>query len=133
MIRISIDGAAGLVTHMGSGAVSIGEIEAAFEARLENPDFRPGMKVLWDCREASISTLSADGIHRLIGFNDRYKDARGDGMSAIVVSGDLDYGIGRMFQAYAHDLPWETMVFRDFNSAIQWLSDPDSGRITEPA
>jgi hypothetical protein len=103
----------------------IEEIEAALEARLEDPIFQPGMKVLWDCRNASIAALSNERIERLIEHNFQHQEARGSGMSAIVASRDLDYGIGRIFQAYADGLPWDTMVFRDLDSALNWLGCED--------
>jgi hypothetical protein len=121
MICTQIDGTAGLVTHTGTGDLTLEEMVAAFEERLHHPGFRPGMKILWDCREASFATLSNDQIQRLIEHNGRLQNARGGGMSAIVVSRDLDYGIGRVFQAYADGLPWDTMVFRDLESAMAWL------------
>jgi hypothetical protein len=125
MVSMHIDRTTGLVTHTGTGEMSIDEIKTAFEARLENPDFRPGMRVLWDCRKATISALSTGGIQGLIAFNIRHADARGEGMSAIVVSKDVDFGVGRMFEAHAQDLPWQTKIFRDLESATQWLSGPE--------
>ena len=121
MIRTQVDRAAGVVTHTGTGAISIEEVEAALCARLEDQDFRPGMKVLWDCRDASISSLSAAEMRRLISYHTKHKDDRGGGMTAIVVPRDSDYGTARMLQTYADDLPWETMVFRDLASALMRL------------
>jgi hypothetical protein len=132
MIRTRIDRTAGLVTHTGTGDLSDLEIEVAFRTRFEDPDYRSGMKVLWDCRQASISALSEDGIRRLVATNLKYRDARGSGMSAIVVSHDVDYGVVRVFQAYADQLPWEMMVFRDLEEAVGWLRCGEGEARKEP-
>ena len=121
MISMRIDRSAGLVSYTCSGDITVEDFETAFEQRLEEPNFRPGMKVLWDCRNASISTLSNEKIQRIIEHNAKFQAARGDGMSAIVVSRDLDYGICRVYQPYTDGLPWDTMVFRDLAGALDWL------------
>ena len=119
------------INHLEASAerlrASIGQIEAALEERLESPGFQPGMKILWDFRNASIATLSNERIQRLIDHNLRKQGARGGGMSAIVASRDLDFGIGRVYQAYADGLPWDTMVFRDLESALEWLGCGECG------
>ncbi len=124
MVKTLIDSAAGLVIHTTTGDMSVEEIETAIEARLESPEFRPGMKVLWDFRGAAISSLTTQGVQDLLAFNIQKAGARGGGKSAMVASEDAAYGIARMFEAYAQDLPWHTMVFRDLGSAMQWLNEP---------
>ncbi len=125
MVSTVIDRTKGLVTHTGTGSLSVEEITKAFEARIENPDFRTGMKVLWDFSGATLSSLSTSGVRRLVGLNTKHADARGGGMSAIVVSRDVDYGICRMFETLAQDLPWRTTVFRDLESAMRCLGSAE--------
>ncbi len=122
MISTRIHSTMGLVTHRGSGDLSISEIEEAFEARLQDPEYCAGMRVLWDCRESHIANFSAAELTGLVKYNADHQESRGGGRSAIVVSRDADYGVGRMFQSYAEQLPWETMLFRDLNSAMRWLA-----------
>ena len=119
------------MTHTATGDISVKEITNALAARLQDPDYRPGMRVLWDCRNGNISALSTAEIERLIAFNSQHANARGGGVSAIVVSRDVDYGICRMFLAYADSLPWPSSVFRDFEDAILWLSCPESERASK--
>ena len=128
MISTCIDRTKGLVTHTGSGELSAEEITKAFKARLENQDYRTGMKVLWDCSGATLSSLSTQGVRQLVALNARHADDRGEGMTAIVVSRDVDYGVGRMFEIHAYDLPWHTTVFRDLESAMRWLGCPEQAR-----
>jgi len=124
MISTRINETAKLVIHIAAGELSAEKIKTAFEARLENPDYRPGMKVLWDCSRATLSSISADEVWDLAELNTRRANIRGLGKSAIVVSKDVDFGVGRMFEFYACGLPWQTAVFRDLESAMHWLDDP---------
>ena len=124
MISTRINQTAETVIHIAAGELSVEKIRTAFAARLEHPDYRPGMKVLWDCSKATLSSMSADEIWELAEFNNRRADTRGMGKSAIVVSKDGDFGVGRMFEFYACGLPWETAVFRDLESAMRWLEEP---------
>jgi hypothetical protein len=122
VVTTHVDEAAGFATHTATGDLTLDEIGEAFEALLEDPAFKPGLPVLWDLREASITSLSNLEIQQLLKLNAKRKDARGSGRAAILVSKEVDYGIARMFQVYAEELPWETMVFRDFSQAEPWVT-----------
>lgn len=124
MISTRINQIAGLVIHIATGELSVEKIKAALEARLKNPDHRRGMRVLWDCSRASLSSISADEVRDLAEFNTRRADMRGLGRSAIVVSKCVDFGVARMFEFYACCLPWQTAVFWDLESAMRWLAAP---------
>jgi hypothetical protein len=79
------------------------------------------MTVLWDVRDATIVHLSTDDLQALARFSHELRSVRGGGRAAILVSRDADFGVARMFQAYADAFPWETMVFRDLVETIEWL------------
>ena len=125
MISTCIDATRGLVVHTGTGELSVDEIETALEKRFGDSAYRPGMKVLWDCRNASVASIEASALGALIAFNVRRAATRGNGKSAIVASKDADYGVCRMFQTLADHLPWSIAVFRDRESATLWLSHTD--------
>jgi hypothetical protein len=40
---------------------------------------------------------------------------------AVLASSELQYGLARMFQAYAGDAPVEVSVFRERGEALSWL------------
>ncbi len=121
MVRTLIDIGAGLVIHEAEGPLSLDEIQSELQATLANPAFSPGMKTVWDLRGASIAALTERAVRSLVDFNLVRKEQRGGGRAAIVASQDVDYGVARMFQAYAEELPWETMVFRGLDDALPWL------------
>ncbi len=39
---------------------------------------------------------------------------------------DLTFGLARMYEAYAHSVPWEFKVFRAMDPALAWLGLPGS-------
>lgn len=126
MVTTQIDSRAGVVSHRASGELSLREIRETFQATVRDPAFRSGMRVLWDLREATLTSLDEAGIRSLLELNSRYQEERGAGRSAIVVSRDVDYGIARMFQTYAEDLPWETRVYRDHAEAVAWITGAEA-------
>lgn len=124
MISTRINKMAELVIHIATGELTVEKIKTAFKARLEDPDHRSGMKVLWDCSRASLSSISADEVWDLAEFNTRRAGIRGLGKSAIVVSKDVDFCVCRMFEFYASGFPWQTAVFWDLENAMRWLDEP---------
>lgn len=84
------------------------------------------MRILWDLTGADLSSWQRDHITRLICKVKEYSHLRKGGKTAMVLSRDLDFGISRMYQAYAsgENLEFEIEVFRDMEKAKQWLEIP---------
>ena len=53
------------------------------------------------------------------------KTVRKPGKSALVFPDDVDFGLGRMYEAQAQDLHIETRVFRTMEEALHWLNDDE--------
>ena len=112
-----------IIINTVNGDFTVNEFIDTFTKMLSNPDFSPGMNALWDFRNASLSSLSSNDLEKMIIFMERNIPQRGiDYKLAGVVSKDVDYGISRMFDAYAENLPLKKRVFRDYDEAIKWLS-----------
>jgi len=47
------------------------------------------------------------------------------GKSALVLPADVDFGLGRMYEAQAQDLSIETRAFRTMKEAHHWLSEDE--------
>ena len=122
MISTCINATTNLVTHTGNGEISACEIRAAFKARIDDPKYRSGMRVLWDFRSATISQLRTEELRELVVLNRLHVRERGSGMAAIVVTKDADYGVCRMFMFLSDDLPWRTVICRDVETAMLCLN-----------
>jgi len=85
----------------------------------------PTQLVLWDIREGSLVSLSSNDLQMIVKRGAQFADRRRGGRTAIVCSKDLDYGLSRMFQAFAslQHIPFEIDVFRNLEEAREWLNE----------
>jgi hypothetical protein len=97
-----------------------------------DPQFQPGMKVLWDARDAR-PDVTADDVRWIVHFVARHREARGKGRSAVVTGRDVDYGMARIAQVHLEPLPIELAVFRELEEAERWLeSGSDESELPPP-
>lgn len=121
-VTIHIDPTAGLVTYTASGDAEPNEVIEAVDSALHSPDFRPGMKFLWDCRRRTGRALPAQHLRRSVEKIEISIERRGKGRGAFLVS-DVERTIGaRTFQYEARNLPYEVEVFTKMEDAMGWLN-----------
>ena len=79
--------------------------------------------ILWDVTDADLSKLQADQLSEIAEHMSRISGARRGGKTAFVYDKPLEYGIGRIFQAYSEmeDMPFEVRSFQSFDKAREWL------------
>ena len=128
-ITTEVDTAAGVVVLRMIGSLSLSDMTAAFDGMLGNPEFQPGMGIVWDVRSGAIDALSVDEVQEIPAYVTRRFKMRGGGRLAIVVAKNLTYGVGRMVDGYADAIPIEREIFRDFDEAVRWASGstPENG------
>ena len=85
-------------------------------------------RILLDFREADISVVSSDELMDIAKAVSEKLAGAPQGRSAIVVSSDPEYGIGRMFESYAQiaKIGREYRSFRDMSEARAWLDEIES-------
>jgi hypothetical protein len=88
------------------------------EKLLKDPDFDPSFSQLMDCTRVNFSGFAANDIRKLAERNIFSPQSR----RAIVVSSNLVYGFGRMFEML-RDSAGENgiRIFRDLDEAVDWL------------
>ncbi|MFZ1983990.1 MAG: hypothetical protein WAU91_06230 [Desulfatitalea sp.] len=122
-VHTAIDAAAGVVTHTVVGDLGIDDFQQAFALRPTLPDFKPGMRVLWDLSQANASRISTDEIRRIAHLNKSHVKKTGVGYKiAFVAPRDIEYGLARMYQMFSAETPVENRVFRTIEEAQRWLS-----------
>jgi hypothetical protein len=129
-VQSTVDPNSGVIVHAVSGMLDIDEVVSALERIVNHPLFRPGAHVLWDFSGARSGNLDARELRNLVRQVGERMDGRGEGYkTALVAPRDVDYGLARMYEAYASELPVELCVFRSSGEAWDWLlgnADPQS-------
>ena len=79
--------------------------------------------ILWDVTKADLSGLQSDKLRKIAEIMSRISEARRGGKTGFVYDNPLEFGIGRMFQAYSEmeDMPFQVQSFRSFHEARKWL------------
>jgi len=111
----------GLITYTVTGELVLDELRTALEGEHNHPDFRPGMHALWQIKEGTIG-VAATELPGLISLLEERTEKRGTGYrAAIVVRGNLDFGLSTLLQMHAYSLPFEIKVFQSLTQAKQWI------------
>jgi hypothetical protein len=116
----------GLITYTVTGELNLDELREALEGVCTHPAFQPGMHALWQIKEGTIGVTTTE-LPSLIELLEKRSDKRGSGYRvAIVVRGNLDFGLSTIFQMHAYSLPFEVKVFQSLTQAKRWIIEGDS-------
>jgi hypothetical protein len=120
-VEMHIDTDVGVVTFKVTGDLVIDEIRKALESLYADPEFRPSMHSLWELKEGHVG-VTATQLPELIKFLGKFAEKRGTEYKvAIVVRGNLDFGLSTIFQMHAYTLPFEVKVYQSLTQAKSWL------------
>ncbi|MEM7468372.1 MAG: hypothetical protein AAF387_15995 [Pseudomonadota bacterium] len=108
------------------GALRLAELKTAVD------EFYSGkftLNTMWDLREADISAIEVGEVKEILDYSMEYLKRREGGRSAILVSTDVNYGMGRVFDTFVElsSSPVENNVFRDYEEAMAWFEPPMTG------
>src|SRR4051812_19138869 len=95
----------------------------AMLAMLEDVAFEPGMNILADRRRSA--TASAEFVHAVVNFLAENAASFEGARWATIVSSPAAYGMSRMAQTLASDLPFPLRVFTEESDALAWLAGLD--------
>jgi hypothetical protein len=128
-IDSSLEAANDLTVVTVVGEVDVGQVLSQIITLLTG---EPTQLVLWDIRAGSLAGISRDELRMIVEEGAPYADRRRGGRTAVVCSKEVDYGISRMFQAFASlgRIPFEIEVFRDIRGAREWLNSGERGSWT---
>lgn len=117
-----IDKSANLRIHKVSGTVTVADLVAKLKELYSSPTFEPDMNVLWDLRDARIESAKSPEIDDLSLFVAGHWATSGKSKAALVVSGDFEYGLSRMYEVFLESKsPNDVMVFRNIEKAMAWV------------
>jgi hypothetical protein len=107
-----------LVISTMSDQVTLADALGHQEKLLKDPDFDPSFSQLMDCTRVNLSNLEASDIRKMA----ERKIFSPESRRAIVVSSNLVYGYGRMFEILRETAGENGIrVFRDLDEAVDWI------------
>lgn len=124
-VNTYVDKKFSVITHTVTGEITFQEIKSSYEAVLSHPDFQEDLCVIWDIRDADASKFDSQDVIRLARYFETQLKNRTKFKVAIIVSRDLEYGLSRMYQVAAADLPAEIGIFINLEDAKKWVTGSD--------
>ena len=104
------------------GKATLAGLDAMTQEALADPRFRPGMKILLDYALLDWSGMSAQDVRARAAAAVRIGRQLGDARIAIIVGRPVEFGVGRMAQAYTEEsLAAEIGLFYSAEEAREWL------------
>lgn len=123
-IEIDLESLEGIAVGTATGLLSLADAQSA-AVKMWQVIRGPRYLMLWDLRQAQLDFEVSD-VRDLAAFaTDRARS--GEIRSAYVVAGDLEFGFARMFEVFRESEGVKSCVFRDWQSAIDWLRQDDLG------
>jgi hypothetical protein len=114
-----------IVFSKAVGACGRADILDHMDRSQRHPDFHREMEQLFDFREVTKAMLSEEDV-RLLASRNIFS---GQSRRALVVSSDVQFGLGRMFETYREGAGEHGItIFREMADALSWLSlsrEPD--------
>jgi hypothetical protein len=87
---------------------------------IENdPEVKPDFSMLLDIRRADVRSVTSAGVRRLA---ERPFALAPESRRGVVVRGELNFGMARMYEALRDKLGGAIRVFRDFDEAKRWVT-----------
>ena len=81
------------------------------------------LRVLWDFREIDAVGVSTSKIREVASRQLTVRPDLPESKAAVVVSGDLEFGLARMAEAFIAQSPADMQIFRKLSEANAWLNE----------
>jgi len=125
IVNTFVDKKSSIIIHTVTGDITFAQIKSSYEAILSHPDFQDDMRVIWDIRDADASEFDSQEVIRLARYFETQLKHRSKFKVAVIVSRDLEYGLSRMYQVAAADLPAKIGIFINLEDAKKWVTGSD--------
>jgi len=126
-ITSQIDQSSQLTTHIATGEISFTDIIKAIESFYKE---KPTKNIIWnfhDVDKDALLSFSYNELKEIVRFTKQHEDLRRSGKTALVVSTDLEFGLGRMYDTLAEieNLSHSVKVFRSMDEAFKWIDEDE--------
>jgi hypothetical protein len=113
----------GVLVHIG--IITDDEFLAFYKSLYESGQLDPSMNLLVDLRQSESAPRSSEVLRQFAGFvQKKFTKITTRPKVAVVAPEDLSFGLARMYEVFAHSIPWDFEVFRAVDAALSWLALP---------
>jgi len=121
-VQLAVNAVHGVRVQTVRGPVTTHELLTYLSRLYEMPDFDPGDKVVWDFREADLSSLRLPDTVTVRDHIETKLHKQKPSLAALVVHNDMDYALTTMFQTLIQGPEVRSRVFYQLDKALTWLS-----------
>lgn len=115
--KYTIDKALGAVFTEAAGILTEVELVAGVRALYEDPQFHPDFRGLFDYTRVTTNEISSERMASMAAMRKYSANAR----TAFLVTGQLSYGLGRVYQSWIDE--GQVMVTYNRAEALAWLNE----------
>lgn len=126
-----LDGGAGIEV-VATGTVSGAEIIAAHDEIYSDRNLRRQRYQIVDRSHCAAYRVSADEVREIARLDGAAANVNPGIVIAVVSGDDVQFGVSRMWQAYAEAGDFVTQVFRDRAAAERWVQEQLAARAGAP-
>ena len=89
----------------------------------------PTRFVIWDLSGITGSRISTFQLRKIIAYTKQHGEKRPEGVTALVTSNVLDFGLARMSSSLAdiEETPWDIVPFKSFDKALRFILSQREG------
>lgn len=132
-IRTIIEKQKGLIRTTATGHVTGADLIDYYKRLRAHPDFKHNLDEIFDATQVETIDLKADDVRRLSAFTEEYTSLGVPVKVAIVATGDLEFGLSRMYEMLQVRSINVLKVFRERALAERWINEtpvdrPDAGQ-----
>lgn len=111
-----------LIVFTVEGDLSAEEI---LKYSLKYYDSHPTKFVLWDATKGSVRNITTDAFREIAREIKKRISKRSGGKTALVGGFDTDFGLSRMYEAFAEfeKIPIQYKAFRNIDDAMRWIKE----------
>ena len=121
MIDIKYDKDRKMLNIAVSGKSGFEEFSSALEKITTSKEYPPNTRAVWDIRNADFSWANLQLVKEAVNIRSSFTK-RDNCRSALIVSSNLQYGLGRMFEMLSDGkVPHQLKVFRKYEEGVKWL------------
>jgi hypothetical protein len=110
-----------ILTIEASGVADVASVKSTVKEIAGDPSLNSSKYALCDFRKLDLSRLTGSDIQKIYDFHAPLSRKNGNTPIAVVVSRSIDFGMARMWEAFAGEIYTTHKVFYSIEEAMNWL------------